>query len=204
MPELRAVLFDLDGVLIESYEVWLSLLQALAAKLGYPPVTREAFAAGWGQGIQADVETIFTRQTVPELEQLYADHFEEHLDRLEVADGVADVFTAIRARGLRSAVITNTPAGMARALVARAGATPDVLIGGTDVVEAKPAPDMVLLACRRLGVAPGAAIVVGDTEYDRKAAQAAGARFAGVGIDGEVRFARVAELGAWLAGVCDG
>jgi HAD superfamily hydrolase (TIGR01509 family) len=204
MPELRAVLFDLDGVLIESYEVWLSLLQALAAKLGYPPVTREAFAAGWGQGIQADVETIFTRQTVPELEQLYADHFEEHLDRLEVADGVADVFTAIRARGLRSAVITNTPAGMARALVARAGGTPDVLIGGTDVVEAKPAPDMVLLACRRLGVAPGAAIVVGDTEYDRKAAQAAGARFAGVGIDGEVRFARVAELGAWLAGVCDG
>jgi HAD superfamily hydrolase (TIGR01509 family) len=204
MPELRAVLFDLDGVLIESYEVWLSLLQALAAKLGYAPVTREAFAAGWGQGIQADVATIFTGQTVPELEQLYADHFEEHLERLEVADGVADVFAAIRARGLRSAVITNTPASMARALVARAGATPDVLIGGTDVAEAKPAPDMVLLACDRLGVAPGAAIVVGDTEYDRKAAQAAGARFAGIGIDGEVRFARVAELGAWLAGLRDG
>jgi phosphoglycolate phosphatase/AHBA synthesis associated protein len=204
MPELRAVLFDLDGVLIESYEVWLSLLQALAAKLGYPPVTREAFAAGWGQGIQADVATIFTRQTVPELEQLYADHFEDHLDRLEVADGVAEVFAAIRARGLRSAVITNTPAGMARALVARTGGTPDVLIGGTDVAEAKPAPDMVLLACRRLGVAPAAALVVGDTEYDRLAAAAAGARFAGVGIEGEVRFARVAELGAWLAGLGDG
>jgi HAD superfamily hydrolase (TIGR01509 family) len=201
---LRAVLFDLDGVLIESYEVWFSLLRAVAAKLGYPEVTRAAFAASWGQGIQADVETIFTRQTVPELEQLYADHFAEHLDALQVADGVADVFAALRARGLASAVITNTPAGMAGALVARAGASPDVLVGGTDVENAKPAPDMVLLACERLGVAPAEAIVVGDTEYDRKAALAAGARFAGIGIEGEVRFARVSEVGAWLAGRRDG
>jgi HAD superfamily hydrolase (TIGR01509 family) len=204
MPAVRAVLFDLDGVLIESYEVWSSLLRALAAELGYPTLTREAFAAGWGQGIQADVETIFTRQTVPELEQLYADHFAAHLDRLEVAEAVPEVFAALRARGLRSAVITNTPAGMARALVARAGATPDVLVGGTDVVNAKPAPDMVLLACERLAVAPAEAFVVGDTEYDRKAAHAAGARFAGIGIDGELRFTRVAEVRDWLAGPLDG
>jgi HAD superfamily hydrolase (TIGR01509 family) len=199
MAKLRAVLFDLDGVLIDSYEVWLSLVQALAAKLGYPPVTREMFAAGWGQGIQADVERWFTRQTVPELEQLYADHFADHLARLAVSDGVADLFAELRARGLGSAVITNTPAVMARALVAHAGAAPDVLIGGTDVENAKPAPDMVLLACRRLGVAPGEAIVVGDTAYDAKAAEAAGARFAGIGIDGEIRLARVGELGPWLA-----
>src|SRR5262245_46020383 len=121
MPALRAVLFDLDGVLIESYEVWLSLLQAVAAEHGYPPVSREAFADGWGQGIQADVERFFPRHTVPELEQLYAEGFAKHLDRLAVAEGVADAFATLRARGLKSAVITNTPAVMARALVERAG-----------------------------------------------------------------------------------
>jgi HAD superfamily hydrolase (TIGR01509 family) len=193
MP-VRAVLFDLDGVLVESYEVWFSLLRALTQELGYPALTREAFRAGWGQGIQADVETIFLRQTVPELERLYAERFGDHLAHLAVAAGVPETFAALRARGLASAVITNTPASMARALVARAGGTPDVLIGGTDVENAKPAPDMVLLACAKLGVAPGEAWVVGDTAYDRDAARAAGAGFAGFGIDGDVRLASLADL----------
>jgi phosphoglycolate phosphatase/AHBA synthesis associated protein len=197
MP-VRAVLFDLDGVLVDSYAVWFALLEALTRELGYPVLTREAFRAGWGQGIQADVATIFTRQTVPELERLYAERFGDHLAHLAVAEGVAETFAALRARGLGTAVITNTPAVMARALVDRAGATPDVLVGGTDVENAKPAPDMVLLACAKLGVEADAAWVVGDTAYDRDAARAAGARFAGLGIDGDVRLARLADLPAAL------
>ena len=57
----HAVLFDLDGVLVDSYEVWFALLRALTVELGYPELGREAFRAGWGQGIQADVATIFTQ-----------------------------------------------------------------------------------------------------------------------------------------------
>jgi phosphoglycolate phosphatase/AHBA synthesis associated protein len=194
----RAVLFDLDGVLVDSYEVWFALLRALTVELGYPELGRETFRALWGQGIQADVETIFPRQTVPELERLYAERFGGHLARLEVAEGVPETFAALRARGVGTAVITNTPAVMARALVERAGGTPDVLVGGTDVANAKPAPDMVLLACAKLGVDAPAAWVVGDTAYDRDAARAAGARFAGIGIDGDLRLARVGELLAAL------
>jgi phosphoglycolate phosphatase/AHBA synthesis associated protein len=193
MP-VRAVLFDLDGVLVDSYEVWFALLRALTVELGYPELSREAFRAGWGQGIQADVATIFTRQTVAELERIYAERFTDHLSHLAVADGVVDTFAALRARGLATAVITNTPAVMARALVDRAGATPDVLVGGTDVENAKPAPDMVLLASAKLAVDAREAWVVGDTSYDRDAARAAGAGFAGLGIDGDVRLARLADL----------
>lgn len=194
MRGARAVLFDLDGVLIDSYEVWFHLLASLAEELGYPPVEREAFRAGWGQGIEADVRRFYPRHTVGELEALYAARFEAHLSHLAVMEGVGEVFAALRRRGLPSAVITNTPASMARALVARAGATPDTVVGGTDVPRAKPAPDMVLEACARLGVEPAAAWVVGDTEFDRAAARAAGARFAGLGIGGDLTLARLAEL----------
>jgi len=199
LAEARAVLFDLDGVLIDSHDVWFSLLNAVAGEFGYPAISHEAFRAGLGQGIDADVRRWFPRHTVPELERIYADRFERHLDALAVAEGVADVFAALRARGLRSAVITNTPAEIARPLVARAGARPDVLVGGTDVPRAKPAPDMVLHACAALGVAPGEAWVVGDTEFDRAAAGAAGAGFAGLGIEGDVTLARLGELLAHLA-----
>ena len=69
-----------------------------------------------------------------------------------------------------------------------------MLVGGTDVAHPKPAPDMVIHACFRLGVAPGSAWVVGDTAYDRDAARAAGAHFAGLGIEGEVTLARLGDL----------
>jgi HAD superfamily hydrolase (TIGR01509 family) len=191
--DAAAVLFDLDGVLVDSYEVWLHLLQALAREHGYPPVTRATFHAGWGQGIQADLE-LFPRHTVAELEDLYAAGFAAQLGHLRVMEGVTDVFAALRRRGLPSAVITNTPASIARALVAHAGATPDVLVGGTDVACPKPAPDMVLAACERLAVAPAASWVVGDTAYDRDAARAAGARVAGLGLEGDVTLERLTDL----------
>jgi len=68
------------------------------------------------------------------------------------------------------------------------------LVGGTDVARPKPAPDMVLAACERLAVAPAASWVVGDTAYDRDAARAAGARFAGLGIEGDLTLERLADV----------
>ncbi|MCH7482225.1 MAG: HAD-IA family hydrolase [Chloroflexi bacterium] len=53
--------------------------------------------------------------------------------------------------------------------------------GSSDVPEAKPAPDMVYRACEVLGVEPWDVLVVGDSPYDRDAAAAAGAPFAGIG-----------------------
>ncbi len=190
----RAVLFDLDGVLIDSFEVWFHLLAGIAAEFGYPDISREVFRDGSGQGIDADVRRFFPRHTVPELEQIYAERFPAHLEHLAVTEEVPALFAALRRRALGSAVITNTPAEIARTLVERAGATPDVLVGGTDVAHPKPAPDMVIQACLRLGVAPGSAWVVGDTIYDRDAARAAGAHFAGLGIEGEVTLARLGDL----------
>jgi phosphoglycolate phosphatase/AHBA synthesis associated protein len=196
----RAVLFDLDGVLIDSYHVWFAVLNAVATDFGYPAVDAEAFRAGWGQGIQADALRFFPRHTVAELERLYDERFERHLEQLVVAEEVPAVFAALRRRGTGTAVITNTPGPLAHTLVARAGATPDVVVGGTDVPRAKPAPDMVLHACARLGVRPAEAWVVGDSPFDRDAALAAGARFAGLGIEGELTLARLGELLARIEG----
>lgn len=191
---LRAVLFDLDGVLVDSYEVWLHVMNDVARELGYPPIPRETFHESWGQGIEEDQRRFFPRHGVPEIEARYDAAFPAHLAHLGVAEAVPEVFRRLEALALPSAVVTNTPAPLARTLVARARARPDALVGGTDVPRPKPAPDMVLRACELLDAPPERALLVGDSRYDRDAARAAGVPFAGLGIDGDVRLEALADL----------
>ena len=190
----KAVLFDLDGVLVESDEVWFRVLNGVAEELGYPPVTREMFLSGSGQGIEADVERWYPRHTVADIERSYAEHFPRHLDANEPMPGVAELFAGLACRGLPSAVVTNTPNPLATVVVERIGATPDHVVGGTDAPRSKPAPDIVYEACRRLGVAPEAAWLVGDSRFDEEAARAAGAHYVGFRRPGDSRIDALLEL----------
>jgi phosphoglycolate phosphatase-like HAD superfamily hydrolase len=147
---LRGVLFDLDGVLLDSYEAWFALVNAAARDLGYPPVSREDFDAGWGQGIAADVESFFVRHDVAAIEAYYRTHFAEHARELTVDPEAAPLLEALRRAGLRVGVVTNTPASIAAEILRAAGLRADVLVGGTDVPRAKPAP-----GGRREAGAPG-------------------------------------------------
>ena len=171
-----AILFDLDGVLVDTFEVWVKLLADVAVRLGYPGVPREAVEKGWGQGVEADVARFYPRHTVDEIRTLYSKHFEDHLDSLKVMDG-ADA--ALRALPMDKAVITNSPVSIAeKALsIGRLDKHFRTIVGSDSVAHSKPAPDMVLEACRRLEVTPDRALVVGDSRYDEEAARAAKVRF---------------------------
>ncbi len=190
----RAVLFDLDGVLIDSYDVWFALMSAAAREFGYPPINAEAFRAAWGQSVDDDRKLFFPRHSAETLTVYYDAHFADHLEHLAIATGVSAVFDDLTARGIPTAVVTNTPNPLAGDLVKRAGATPDVVIGANDVPRPKPAPDMMLHACELLGVEPRRAFVVGDSHFDRDAAAASGCRFVGLGLDGDLRIERLEDL----------
>ncbi|HZT44434.1 MAG TPA: HAD family hydrolase [Chthonomonadaceae bacterium] len=190
----RAILFDLDGVLINSYEVWRHLVSATAVAFGYPPVSREVFHQTWGQGLRADIERFYPHATLEEVEAYYDAHFLDHLEHLTIFSQAKSVLDRVREAGLATAIVTNTPRPLAEKLLRRAEIDPDVLVGGTDVPNGKPAPDMVLLACEKLGVTPDEALMIGDTVYDRDAARAAGVRFVGLGIPGDDTLERLEDL----------
>ena len=190
----RAVLFDLDGVLIESYNVWFELMSAAARDLGYPPLDAQQFRASFGQSVEDDRRMFYPRHSAAELASYYAAHFADHLDHLTIAEGVTAVFEHLAERQIPSVVVTNTPSPLGGELVAHIAATPETVIGGNDVPLPKPAPDMLLRACEMLGVEPDQAVMVGDSRFDREAARAAGCRFIGVGIDGDARIERLVEL----------
>lgn len=184
----------MDGVLVDSYDVWFHVLNHAVREFAGGAVSRETFAELWGQGIQQDVARFFPHKTIPEVEAFYQAHFMDHATHLSVDPDAGRVVRAVHEAGLRQALITNTPSPLARDILAHAKLELDAVVGGTDVPNGKPAPDMVLEACRRLGVAPREALVVGDSHYDRAAAAAAKVRFVGLRIDGERRIEALRDL----------
>ena len=178
---INAVLFDMDGVLLDSFEAWASLVDAAAHHFGHPPVTREAFRAAYGGPTQGDVDRFFPDQTVESVEAYYEAHFAEHAGSVRVMRGAVEVIQTLDGLGVATAVITNTPSTLARQALEGASLVPNALVSGGDVAAPKPAPDVIFRACEVLGVEPWDALVVGDSDYDKEAAAAAGAPFAGIG-----------------------
>lgn len=191
---VRAVLFDLDGVLVQSYEAWFPLINAAARAFGAPPISRQTFAECWGQGVEEDVRRFYPDRTIAEVEAYFHAHFMDHAEHLRVEPLACDVVRALDEAAYALAVVTNTPGRLARDILERAHLPLSTVVGGTDVPHPKPAPDMVLEACRRLGVPPAGAVVVGDSDFDARAAAAAGVRFIGFRRPGDASVADLGEL----------
>ncbi len=191
---IRAVFFDLDGTLVESREAWQRVVCDAATHFGAPPVSAESFAAGWGQGIERDAERWFPGVSVEALESFVHAHFLDHREHVRADPDAGATLDAVRTLLLPTALVTNTPGALARAVIAHTGLRLDVVVGGRDAPRSKPAPDLVWLAAQRLGVRAEESLLVGDTVFDRQAAHAAGALFAGFGIEGDLTLARLSDL----------
>lgn len=94
--------------------------------------------------------------------------------------GVAETLRELRAQDLSIAICTNRDRASTERLLAAGGIADcvDVIVGIGDAAHAKPAPDPLLLALERLGVAPAHAVFVGDSSMDANCALRAGVRFA--------------------------
>lgn len=192
---MKAVLFDLDGVLVDSREVWFQVMRAAAAHFGHPDISRGDFDDTFGQGVDADIRNFMPGTAYADLDRYYDEHFMDHAEHFRSDPGGPAVLRGLRAAGVATAVVTNTSTPLATDVLARVGLEPDTLIGSSDVKNAKPEPDMVLLGLERLGVAAGDAVMVGDSQYDRDSARAAGVHFLGYnGIEGDETLESLEEL----------
>jgi HAD superfamily hydrolase (TIGR01509 family) len=79
-------------------------------------------------------------------------------------------------------------------MLAAAGLEPDLLVSADEVRRPKPAPDVILGACEQLGVALEGCLLIGDSEFDRQAAKAAGVFFVGFKMEGDARIETLGDL----------
>lgn len=179
MEDLRAVLFDLDGVLIDSYEAWFRLVNSAARHFRSPDIEPERFRASWGQGIDADVRDFFPGQSAAAISSYYEQHLLDHADAIRIEPDAANVMRALRDDKIPCGVVTNTPTFLARDILAwaRLIGLVEITVGAEPDLRPKPAPDCIEVACRGLEMLPENCLVVGDSDFDARAAQAAGAPF---------------------------
>ena len=183
---IRAILFDMDGVLVDSFDGWLRLVNAAAIHFNRPPISRDEFLEVYGQSTQLDVEIFFPFQSVEEVDGYYETQFGILAENVKLMTGAKRALEEITTRGIGTAVITNTGGGLARSILEKVDLHPQHTIGGDEVVNAKPAPDMLFLACELLGVSVADVVLVGDSRFDVEAAFAAGVDSIGVnGIEGD-------------------
>jgi len=191
-----AVLFDLDGVLIDSFEIWRHLLNCALDTHGKPLLTAPEFDAIWGQGMEADIRMFFPGLTVGELQAFYETRFGSFLDRLKVFPDTRPVVEELRLRGQRLAIASNSaPRIIEESLIAAdlKGYFP-VAVGAGGSLRGKPEPDTLLAALDGLDAKPEEAIFIGDSPYDMEAGLRAGVRTVGLNQDGDFRISRLGEL----------
>lgn len=205
--KLRAVLFDLDGTLVDStdahIEAWLR-----AAHLAGLRVTRGDVEPLMGlssldiaRSLLGRAEEAFGAEELAGLkDRLF---MEEMLPKVTLAEGALESLRSAREMGLSTGVVSMNPRRLILDVLRLTGVGHliDVVVGSDDVERGKPAPDALLRACKCLGVEPAECVYVGDKSYDAEAARRSGMRSILVGGEpgeADYRLASLAELPSLL------
>ena len=167
------LVWDMDGTLLDSGVAVPAAFVAAVRRLGGPVVSPDDVVASYARGT---AEVILAHLLGREVTPLDADAYYAELSAATVDPypGVAEVLTALRARRHLVAVFTGASTRAARMLLSSAGLSADLLIGGDQVPNPKPAGDGLVAAARLLGIAPADLAYIGDSPLDLRAAKAAG------------------------------
>jgi phosphoglycolate phosphatase len=205
----RAILFDLDGTLVDSAPDIAAATNEFLAGRGLPALSLEQVVAMIGNGTRKLVERALAASGQPvkgaALDAAYDEMlpiYRRHLVGLtRLMPGAREVLAHFHALGIALGVATNKPQIATREILLHFRLTDclGAIVGGDAVSHVKPAPDSLLLALERLHVAPAEAVMVGDSMSDVGAAHAAG--MPAVLIRGGYTRIPVEDLGADL--VCD-
>ena len=189
---LRAVLFDMDGTLVETEEHWGEALFALAERLG-GRLSAQARQATVGSSMRTSMEIVYRDLGITRTEdELVADaRWVEDATAVLLAGeitwrpGAADLLLAVRDAGLATALVTTTPRRIAEIVLTAIrddlGSDPfDLTICGDEVPARKPHPAPYLMAMDALGVLPAECVVIEDSQAGIAAGLAAGTAVLGV------------------------
>jgi N-acetyl-D-muramate 6-phosphate phosphatase len=177
---LRAILFDLDGTLLDTAPDMIGALNALRGERNLAPLPYDVVRPGVSHGAARLVKIGFPDDgpdSVAALQRRFLDIYRGALSLgTRLFPGMEQVLSTLAERRLKSGIITNKAAWLTDPLLEQLGlrARFDCVVSGDTVAERKPHPLPLLHAAKLAGVAPEECVYVGDAERDVQAAHAAG------------------------------
>jgi beta-phosphoglucomutase len=178
---IPCVIFDMDGVLVDSYYAHFESWQRVAAEEGVS-YTEKEFAWSFGRTSREIIRGTWGRGELDEATIAAIDSRKEALFReiigrsFPVMDGAPELIDALRSAGFRIAVGSSAPPENVTLALDRFGGAArfDGVVNGMDVHRGKPDPEVFLLAASRAGVAPAECAVIEDARPGIEAARRAG------------------------------
>ena len=184
---LRAVLFDMDGTLLDTAPDFIAVAQAMRQARGLSPVPDQQVRDVVSGGARAMVLSAFDVDPLSEefetLRLEFLDRYQEHCAvESRLYDGMAQLLSEIEDADLLWGVVTNKPLRFAEPIMQQLGLSSRsaVLVCPDHVSRSKPDPEPMLLACSQLGLPPASTLFVGDDLRDIESGRAAGSRTAAV------------------------
>lgn len=180
---VELVIFDCDGVLVDSEPIAARVNVRLGAELGWPLGEEEVVERFMGRSaasIHAEIVAHIGEEKAALWEERFQRLHHEAMDAgLAAVPGIAEALGAIEAAGLPTCVASSGTHEKMRHTLGITGLYDRFegrIFSATEVAHGKPAPDLFLHAAAAMGVAPGACVVVEDSTYGVRAARSAGMR----------------------------
>lgn len=179
--DIQAVLFDLDGTLIDSAPDLGGAVDAMRIDRGLPSLPLEQYRPMAGAGARGMLAIGFgmapEHPDFPAMREEFFQRYEKRMtENTRVFDGVPDMLRSLAGHGLPWGIVTNKSQRFTTPLLAQVPAlgAAATAVSGDTTPHAKPHPAPLLEACRRMGVDPARCLYVGDDERDIVAGRAAG------------------------------
>jgi HAD superfamily hydrolase (TIGR01549 family) len=174
---IDALICDMDGTLFDSLgPVTSSFIETIEAG-GGPHYTAQDIIAAFPMGsARPMLSALLGRRCSDDDLAGYHRRLAEASRHTEPYDGIPEALDALAVKGIRLALFTGADVPSLQMLLRGTGLIDrfEILVGGDEVLRAKPAPDGILLACQRLEMDPSRAAYLGDSAPDMEAAHAAG------------------------------
>ncbi len=171
--KVKAIVFDLDGTLIDSSKGILdSLFKAMEVYNVTPAITRLDSHFFMGKSLPETLDVLMpgaNKFVLRKVADYYVSHYyDNYIDKAETFEGVKETIKLLREKGFKMAVATAKHTYCAQAELKSSGLIKyfDEVRGRDEGVPAKPDPTLLLEICEKLGVSPDQTLMVGDTDRD--------------------------------------
>ena len=177
---IKGILFDFDGTLANTIDLIVAAFEhTCATALDFKPPRQEIInTIGLPLGDALELLTgIHEPERIVQLRQVYGQfNADNHDTMIKPIEGVAELLPELRRRNIKLAVVSSKKLYMLQRGMNCLGMTQyiDATVSVLDTEHGKPAPDPMLLACERLGLAPDECLCVGDSPFDIQSGNAAG------------------------------